>query len=699
MSLSITDFQKIANGSHNAGDITLTSSGKLDKVNNHVGILKGWNNKTISATTTLEVKNAFVKALKDAGVGKEALAQVREELGLPKNGGIKGLDLSTLKPLTRAQTRQILDRFAADINQRAGRTVISNRWAALMAAGDANYTNHMNLAAETNQRTAETLAAEQKKLGLKIMANGNDGFNSIPSDIRKSIASAGLSLDDEKKFAKIFAGMLIHGGSDAKGIAAEALKKLLVSKFGGFITKHVDAEKREDALNLFKTIAFNKPATTDFKQIKSDINAAWDAAHSAKLKLDKTDAGMQTLASMLVTDNGIGKLRNDTVKVSTGKFADDLAKNLIKDKQLLKVIIGKFGEQVKGPGALELDGDPSYKISDLKNGNKQIVFTFKAGIGGDDKTVKGKCHLMLEIDPQSKAIVGSGAKVNLKPVGKFTAKDETPVELHKLKILENIKNIGDAENSSFDDNEVNAMAGQMSKWDDMKPGQMKNFEEWLKNDIDTYLKNCIAGIDQTGNGAPITFDERGLASQFKGDNTRSQVIIGGKLFKPQGDKNEAANNEVCKLLPNKEDRKFITGLMNQSTVATMMFLCMNSKDPKLDDDPNAPTLRSMDPAGEQVANYVLNEDMIYITQPKSQEESRYELKIDDKSKTATVTLTQSYYIKVGGAAHDGAFLADNVPKAGKVQYSYEIKVAGLESGNPHIASVGFGQSIEAENMQ
>ena len=377
--LSVTDFQKIANGSHNAGDITLTSSGKLDKVNNHVGILKGWNTKTISAATTLEVKNAFVKALRDAGVGKEALAKVREELGLPKGGGAKGLDLSTLKPLTRAQTRQILDRFAAGINQRAGRTVVSNRWAALKAVDDANYLAHVNLAAETNQRTAETLAAEQKKLGLKIMANGNDGFNSIPSDIRKSITSVGLSGEDEKTFAKIFAGMLIHGGSDAKGIAAEALKKLFVSKFGGFIAKHADAAKREDALDLFKTIAFSKPATTEFKQIKEDIHAAWDAAHSAKLKFDKNDNAMQTLANRLVTDYGIGKLRNDTVKVSTGKkLADDLAKNLIKDKQLLKVIIGKFGEQVKGPGALELDGDPSENLEAFE----QVVRCMKeAGIG------------------------------------------------------------------------------------------------------------------------------------------------------------------------------------------------------------------------------------------------------------------------------------------------------------------------------
>ena len=694
MSLSISDFQKIANGFNNAGDITLTSSGKLDKVNNHVGILKGWNTKTISATTTLEVKNAFVNALKNAGIGKAELAKVREELGLPKGGGTNGIDLSTLKPLTRAQTREILDRYANTINQNAHRTVVSNRWAALKAADDANYLAHVNLAAETNQRTGETRAAAMKALGQKILFSGKNGFNLIPSNIRKSIASTGLSLMDEQKFTKVFAGMLMHGGSDMDGIAAEAMKKILISKFGGFI-------KSEAERNLFKSIAVSLPATTDLARIREDILQAAETTRGAKLSFGKADRSMQETANMLVTNIGIGKVANNTLKVSTkDNFADNLAKNVLQDKKLLKEIIAKFGAQVKGLGTLELDGAPSYRIvTPKKDPNKrQIIFTFNTSIGGDNKTVKGQCQLMLEVDKTTKTIEDSGAKMNLKPVSKFTAKDETPIELHKMKILESIKNLGDAEGSPFDDDEVNAMASQMSKWDDMKPGQMKNFEEWLKNDMDGYIKNCIAGIDQTGNNAIITFDENGIASQFKGDNTRSQVIIGGKHLVPQGTENKAANDEVCNVLPNKTDRKFITGLMNQSTVATMMFLCTNSKDPKQDDDPNAPTLRSMDPAGEQVANYVLNEDMIYVTQPTNQEESRYELKIDDKSKTATVTLTQSYYIKVSGTVHDAAFMANN-PKVGTAQYSYQIKVAGLGSGNPYIASVGFGQSIEAENMQ
>ena len=104
MNLSITDFQKISNGYHNAGDITLTGRGKLDMVNNHVGILKGWNTKSVSAATTLEVKNAFVQALKNAGVDEGALEKVRAELGLPQGESTKGFDMSSLKPLSRTQT-------------------------------------------------------------------------------------------------------------------------------------------------------------------------------------------------------------------------------------------------------------------------------------------------------------------------------------------------------------------------------------------------------------------------------------------------------------------------------------------------------------------------------------------------------------------------------------------------------------------
>ena len=183
MSLSIFDFQKISNGVHNAGDITLTGRGKLDMVNNHVGVLKGWNTKSVGAATTLEVKNAFVQALKNAGVDERALVNVREELGLPKGGDTKGFDLSGLKPLTRAQTREILDRFAGVINEKAGSAVISNRWDALKAADIVGYRNILARAAEVNEKSAATRAASQRKLAMDILDYGS---SEIPSKIRKS---------------------------------------------------------------------------------------------------------------------------------------------------------------------------------------------------------------------------------------------------------------------------------------------------------------------------------------------------------------------------------------------------------------------------------------------------------------------------------------------------------------------------------
>ena len=73
MAISINDFQRISNGTFNAGDITLTSSGKLDKVNNHVGILKAFNKTSIDTQTTLRVKNEFVNALRQSGLGGRSL--------------------------------------------------------------------------------------------------------------------------------------------------------------------------------------------------------------------------------------------------------------------------------------------------------------------------------------------------------------------------------------------------------------------------------------------------------------------------------------------------------------------------------------------------------------------------------------------------------------------------------------------------
>ena len=117
VNVSIQQFQDISSGKYNAGEVKLESETRLGKINNHVH--QEWRNaKSLSHEEVLAVKNAFVKALSDSGVGAEEIAAVRRELGLGADAGIdKSLRERSLRPLTRQQVRAILDRNAATINE------------------------------------------------------------------------------------------------------------------------------------------------------------------------------------------------------------------------------------------------------------------------------------------------------------------------------------------------------------------------------------------------------------------------------------------------------------------------------------------------------------------------------------------------------------------------------------------------------
>ena len=116
VNISLTEFQSIASGKYNAGEVKLASETKLGKINNHVHF-QGSNATPISHEEVLAVKNAFVKALSSNGVAADEIARIRRELGLSAETGIdKTLHARSLRPLTRQQVRQILDRNAGAIN-------------------------------------------------------------------------------------------------------------------------------------------------------------------------------------------------------------------------------------------------------------------------------------------------------------------------------------------------------------------------------------------------------------------------------------------------------------------------------------------------------------------------------------------------------------------------------------------------------
>ena len=83
---TLHDFNKIASGEYNAGQIDFATGDNgrvsLAKINNHVH-KRGLNKTTLSAARILEVKEAFVSALRRGGVSDADIAAIRARLGIP----------------------------------------------------------------------------------------------------------------------------------------------------------------------------------------------------------------------------------------------------------------------------------------------------------------------------------------------------------------------------------------------------------------------------------------------------------------------------------------------------------------------------------------------------------------------------------------------------------------------------------------
>ena len=124
VNITIQQFQEIASGKYNAGEVRLASETSLDKINHRV-TFRGDNKVSLSHAEVLAVKQAFVNALRQSGVGADEVARVRAQLGLdPERPVDVELKRRSLKPLSRQQIRNILDRNADAINQHVGEGTI-----------------------------------------------------------------------------------------------------------------------------------------------------------------------------------------------------------------------------------------------------------------------------------------------------------------------------------------------------------------------------------------------------------------------------------------------------------------------------------------------------------------------------------------------------------------------------------------------
>lgn len=122
LEISLAQFNRIASGEYNAGQIDVKTgpggAAELVKINNHV-YKTSKNNVQLAPERVLEIKEAFVAALREGGVKEADLKAIRDRLGLVTELSATGdqkalhdINAKRFTPLSRAEVRDILDKYA-----------------------------------------------------------------------------------------------------------------------------------------------------------------------------------------------------------------------------------------------------------------------------------------------------------------------------------------------------------------------------------------------------------------------------------------------------------------------------------------------------------------------------------------------------------------------------------------------------------
>ena len=126
VNIPLQQFQQVATGKYNAGEVRLANESTLEKINNRVHFT-GLNRTSLPHAEVIAIKDAFVKALREGGVDGAAIDRIRVQLGLAPSGAVDtSLRERSLKPLSRQQIRDILDQYAAVLNVRTSDELNAN---------------------------------------------------------------------------------------------------------------------------------------------------------------------------------------------------------------------------------------------------------------------------------------------------------------------------------------------------------------------------------------------------------------------------------------------------------------------------------------------------------------------------------------------------------------------------------------------
>ena len=115
LNISLDKFNAAAKGQLNIGQLKLTEDGTSVVRTNSRKTLTFLNKTQIRPEESLAIKNAFCEAFRREGLSDDAIADIRQKLGL-RDTMRETLAAGNIKPLSAADVREIIDQYAGQVN-------------------------------------------------------------------------------------------------------------------------------------------------------------------------------------------------------------------------------------------------------------------------------------------------------------------------------------------------------------------------------------------------------------------------------------------------------------------------------------------------------------------------------------------------------------------------------------------------------
>jgi len=259
VSISLHQFEEVASGKYNAGEVKLTGQHTLERINNHIHFTR-FNSTPIPHAEVLAIKNAFVRALSEGGVNAEEISKIRVQLGLaPSSAADAKLDERSIKPLSRQQIRDILDQYAGVLNMRTYSEIKANvppetRQTRAQTRDNINSSLDGNRAMESN----ETLALFQKVLADDVDFAGAKDYDNMVREAKRQLEALYAGCGDNPSTEKLVkARCVLPGGQSVEidtGMSEAAYAEKLFQTIARLEYMDISSHRRLDYRSAYQNL-------------------------------------------------------------------------------------------------------------------------------------------------------------------------------------------------------------------------------------------------------------------------------------------------------------------------------------------------------------------------------------------------------------------------------------------------------------